>query len=311
MRGSIDCADSGHLFQTVCKRLHFHRSDKITYSTGAFTLASAACPALRELEVYSWYLDQPPAPLAHLTRLHTEYLKKPPQSTTPLRRLATAAPRLEVRDWGNSNDPANAAAAEGHPCLHKLCISGNEEAWLRAIPRLPALSALEVYARPRLFEGKEAEGEADADAQASRVFGWLAHCERLSHLVLQISTKTRMSALELLARAGAVVGARLRSLTLNFAQPPRTAAAVAKAMQILGACYPHLEVLELGLPFHLMINAGAAKLLSRQFLLAVPALAPQCAALREVRVDSNAVQLQRHPDGGVAAHKCIGSCFDE
>ena len=55
-------------------------------------------------------------------------------------------------------------------------------------------------------------------------------------------------------------------------------------------------------------------------LQAVPALAPLCPALREVRVDTgvcdsavevdrNAVQLQRHPDGGVAAAKFVGNFF--
>ena len=46
--------------------------------TGPLTLASAACPALRELEVESWYLDQPTGPLPHLTRLHMAEIFEPP-----------------------------------------------------------------------------------------------------------------------------------------------------------------------------------------------------------------------------------------
>ena len=40
---------------------------------------------------------------------------------------------------------AMAAAAEGHPCLRELTLDIEGEAWLHAIPRLPALSALELY----------------------------------------------------------------------------------------------------------------------------------------------------------------------
>ena len=114
-------------------------------STGPLALVSAACPALLELEVDSWHLDQPPAPLAHLTSLHAvnfsdaDDLCAPPGGTPPLRRLVAAAPRLEVLSWRNGREPSVAAAAEGHPCLRELYVSGDEEAWFRAIPLLPAL----------------------------------------------------------------------------------------------------------------------------------------------------------------------------
>ena len=91
---------------------------------GPLTLASAACPALRELEVESWHLDQPPAPLPHLTRLHATDIDVPPDGAVPLRRLAAAAPRLEVLDWFSGFDPAIAKAAEGHPCLHAEAACG-------------------------------------------------------------------------------------------------------------------------------------------------------------------------------------------
>ena len=121
-----------------------------------------------------------------------------------------------------------------------------------------------------------------------------------------------MSVHNLLAAVGPAVGGRLRSLTLRHAQLPRTADSAAGAMQTLGARYPHLEVLSLRVPFRM--DASAAKALSRMLLQAVPALPPLCPALLEVRVDvradCNAVQLQWHPDGGVAAVKFVGSCFD-
>ena len=142
---------------------------------------------LRELSVDSWYLDQPPAPLAHLRRLHVARIYPPPEGAAPLLRLADAAPRLDVLAWNGAYptwwdgcpDPARAAAVEGHPCLRQLRVSVQDEAWLRAIPRLPALSTLALYMHPRLFEGKEVEGGASATAWPQRVSVYPAQCKRL------------------------------------------------------------------------------------------------------------------------------------
>ena len=129
--------------------------------TGPLTLASAACPALRELELDLWYLDQPPAPLAHLTLLNITAIDVPPEGAAPLRCLAAAAPRLEVLKYGECWDPSmvapTVAAAVGHPCMRELIMCCDREAWLRAALRLPALVTLEMGVEPCFFEGKEVE----------------------------------------------------------------------------------------------------------------------------------------------------------
>ena len=125
--------------------------------TGPLALVSAACPALRELEVEIGHLDQPPGPLAHLTRLFVSGVYVPPEGAAPLRRLAAAAPQLEVLEWGECKDPSMVAAADGHPCVRELLVlCSDHETWLRATPRLPA------------------------------------HCKRLSHLVLEVSSRTNV-----------------------------------------------------------------------------------------------------------------------
>ena len=197
------------------------------------------------------------------------------------------------------------AAAEGHPCLRELRVSdGQEEAWLRAAPRLPALSTLKLVVHPQLFKQEGLDGEA---AQMLRVFGWVAHCEWLSHLVLKVAPHTHVAAQDLLAAVGAAAGGLLKSLTLRGAQLPPTRESATRAMQTLVGC-PHLEVLWLWTPGYM--EASAAEARARELLLVAPALAPRCPALREVRVDESAVRLQRHPDGRVPAAEFIGSCFD-
>ena len=54
---------------------------------GPLTLASNACPDLRELEVGYWHLDQPPGPLAQLTRLSLTAVTAPPDGAPVLRSL--------------------------------------------------------------------------------------------------------------------------------------------------------------------------------------------------------------------------------
>ena len=243
----------------------------------------------------------------HLTSLCVEGTKAPPEGAAPLRRLATAVPRLEALDWFRGDDQSIPAAAEGHPCLHKLGVLGQQEAWLRAALRLPALLTLDLWVHPRLFEGPgDVEGEGGAALQVPCVFGWLAHCKRLSHLVLRV--RACMSTHDLLAAVGAAAGGRLLSLTLDDVELPQTRDAAARAMQALVACYPRLEVLTLW-P-EIVYQDSAAQALSRELLLAVPAVAPLCPALGKVRVKQNAVQLQRHPGGRFAAAKFVGSCLE-
>ena len=211
------------------------RDDKC--STGPLALASAACPALRELEVASWYLDQPPAPLEHLKCLSVSDIKLPPEGAAPLRRLAAAAPRLQVLEHYDVDDTSVIAAAEGHPCLHKLrVLYRDQEAWLLAIPQLPALLTLELSVHSGVFMHEEVEGQDGTAAHVACVFDWLARCKRLLHLKLDISPEAHMSAHGLLAAVGTVVGGRLRSLTINHAKLPLTADAAARAMHTLVAC---------------------------------------------------------------------------
>ena len=282
------------------------------YTTSLLALASAACPALRELHVVAWRLDQPSVPLAHLTRLNVMVLNPAPGGAAPLRRGAGAAPRQEVLDWGSFCWALSMiAATEGHPCLQELRLLDQEGAWLRALPRLPAVSTVQLHTDRISYEGEEARRSGNASGLVVLVCRRLARCERLSHLVLSVEPREQLSAHDLLAAIGAEVGSQLRSLTLTDAQLPPTKKAVAAAMRTLGACYSRLEVLTLrGDSRHMRFEPSAAAALARRLLLAVPVMAPRCPALREVRVDENAVRLQRHPGGGVAAAYYVGSCFE-
>ena len=262
--------------------------------TGPLTLASVACPVLRELDAGSWY--QPPAPLAHLTRLDLFSVHPPPEGAAPLQRLADAAPRLEVLKWYNCRDPALAAAAQGHLCLRELRVSGQEEAWLRAVPRLPALSTLDLQMHPRLFEGEEVEGEPSATTWLLCVCSWLVQCKRLSHLRLNVLggiTCLPMSCCPpsaLRSAAGCCPWAWL-SLGLHGVWLAPTRDAVARAMRTLVACYPHLEVLKLSLPYH-GLEASGKEALARELRRAAPALAALCPAVREVWLGNRRVPLQ-------------------
>ena len=89
-----------------------------------------------------------------------------------------------------------------------------------------------------MFRGEEAEGHAGADALVGRACEQLAHCERLSHLVLSVPDDEQLSAHELLATVGAAARGRLQSLTLENAQLPPTREGAASAVATLGACYP-------------------------------------------------------------------------
>ena len=170
-----------------------HRSYAIVFDP--LTLASAACPSLLELEIQGLALDQPPAPLAHLTRLAITDIEELPDSE-PLLRLSAAAPRLEVLSVQlehSYHSRACAEAAEGHPCLREVRLHAPDKSWLHAMRRLPALSTLafkSLELRKKDWhedEREEMEGAAGATARVLRVFGWLSKYERLSHLEVGVS----------------------------------------------------------------------------------------------------------------------------
>ena len=257
-----------------------------------------ACPALRELEVFLWHLDQPSAPLAHLTRLCL-FMPDPPQNGAPLlRRLADAAPRLEVFDCSKRNlDCGTAAAVEGHPCLRELHLFMFSTAWARAVQRLPALSNLLLTVPASLLEDEGMEGHAPGIGCALRVCGWLAPCKRLMHLELKVGGTT-MPALELLAAVGAAVGGRLLTSTLYNVELLPTRDAAARALYTLVACYPHLEVLTLWEDWKM--EESAAEALARELLAAAPVVAPFCPALRKVRVKYRDIR----PDGTAKTAIC-------
>ena len=247
-------------------------------------IASTACRNVWELEVVSWYLDQPPAPLAHLTRLYLSGVTTPPDSgALSLRRLTEAAPRLEVFDcWSLDPDCGIAAAVEGHPCLRQLDLFMTSKTWVHAIGRLPALSNLVLKVHASAFEGDEVEGGARDAARLLLVCGWLGPCERLSHLGLTVRG-TSVPAHELLAAVQAGCG-RLRAFTIRLVEPPPTRDAAARALYTLVACYPQLEMLSLELSVPRGIGTSTADALSQELLGAAGVVAPLCPALGEVGV---------------------------
>ena len=254
--------------------------------SGPLTIASNACPALLELHLGDCYVDQPAAPLAHLSRLILTSNELPPDGAQPLLRLDAAAPRLEVLDCCPAYCDI-AAAAEGHPCLRELRLGRAGKAWLDVIPQLPALSnlALEIDFEP--VDG-EAEGPADRTALLLGFCGLLVRLERLSHLRLELADPSKehaMPAHELLAAVGAALGSRLRSLTLGVAQMPRGREDAERTLYILPAFYPLLEVLTLQLHQPKNMEASAAEALSGELLPAAGVVATLCPALREVRVE--------------------------
>lgn len=236
-------------------------------------------------------LDQPSAPLVHLTRVifnSCALLDDGPAS--PLR-LAAAAPRLQVLAWHAILEHGTSAlVVEGHPCLRELSLdfaghisdAAHRKAWLHTIQQLPALSSLAFDVFLGYFESEEPGDDADEAAQAARLCGWLGRCERLEHLKLRAYDELRVRAL--LAALGAATGSRLRSLHLTAALP-QTPTDAAQVLPSLVACYPCLEEpsLRLHLPWGLRVSA--ANVVWPELLLPASALAPLCPALQEVRVE--------------------------
>lgn len=153
---------------------------------GALSLASARCPALRQLKLDHLDLDQPPTPLAQLTRLSIITCDAPADGDgpPPLTSLAAAAPKLKALTVGGWHDAPAAAAAKGHPGVEELelCYSDDEgadesyAAWLPAAADMPALTSLDFSMGSRLggsslFAGADMEGEAGDAAQLLRVCG--------------------------------------------------------------------------------------------------------------------------------------------
>lgn len=259
---------------------------------GPLTLASNACPDLRELEVGYWHLDQPPGPLAQLTRLSLTAVTAPPDGAPVLRSLVEAAPRLEVLpSWDEEPGCGIAAAVEGHPCLRELHLHRPQEDWMRAIPRLPALSDLELNVLSEWFEGEEMEADAQATARVLRVCAWLGHCKSLLHLNLTVPGIPPAN--EMLAAVGAAVGSRLRTLTIyNVQLFAQNREAAATTLYTLVVCFPQFEVLTLHLFAPDGMVASTAEAVARELLLAAPAVAPLCPALGEVKLHYCADGLQ-------------------
>ena len=271
-----------HSLQGLALLPHRRRDDDVP---GPLSLALLACPALRELEVYNWHLDQPPGALTHLACLSLDSVKAAPVGGPSLLHLAEAAPRLEVLTGrGFDRECGIATAVGGHPCVRELVLYLDRKTWLRAIPRLPALSKLKLVVSTSLFEGEEVEGGArDDTARALRVCGWLGPSNRLSPLDLSIAG-ANVPAHGTLAAVGAAVGSRLQTLNLrDFELPPMRGATV-RTLSTLVACYPLLEVLTLHLWKSDGMEVSTAEALSREFVTAAPMVAPLCPALHEVHV---------------------------
>lgn len=185
------CSDSSLRKTKLPCRLH-------SYEAGvrpvALTLASARCPAVRELELKWLWLDQPPAPLARLTLLSLDGCQPHRAAAAGLPRLAAAAPRLRELRVLSCSDDELAAAAEGHPCLRGLTVLGSEamrleyeDAWVRAARQLPPLSSLALHLE--LSELDDDEDGLNPEARVARVVSVcerLDKCERLEHLELGV-----------------------------------------------------------------------------------------------------------------------------
>lgn len=253
-------------------------------------LASARCPQLRELYLWSQDLDQPPAPLAHLTRLSLFACSTADDGVAQLN-LATAAPRLEVLEWIGSLDNAIVTATKEHPRLNELRVGSIEgimkctqaEAWLCTIRGLPALSSLVVEFCRGGSAVEELEGAGRYSAMVLWVCERLGHCTRLEHLDLDVNGAP-LPVSELLAAVGAAAGRQLTSLTLQGALLPRTRAEAERSLHQLVGCYPQLEVLKLQLSAPRDMAIDARKVRPQELLLPVPGLVAVCPALREVQV---------------------------
>lgn len=236
---------------------------------GVLGLVSTKCPALLDLTIADLHLDQPTAPLVHLTSLSMIGCKAlfGDGDARPLR-LATAAPQLEVLSWDSYPPVARATGVvQGHSCLRRLELRsidmyddswmfGEEEEdgerpaerWFATARALPALTSLAFQLRgDEFFDAPDLEGDAGRAAHLMRVCGWLGHCKRLADLELTVGC-LQCPIQVLLAAVGATLGDRLRSLTLVGAKsPPDGSASRARALHTLVACYSHLEVLTLKL----------------------------------------------------------------
>ena len=166
------------------------------HPAGALALVRARFPALRELELDSAYLDQPRAPLEHLTCLRLSNCCKAGAGAEPLSSFVAAAPRVEVlSSWeGRSNGKSVAEAAAGHPCLRELSLDLTDtdprgtpagEAWLRAAQQLPALESL-ALSLPSSLAALREEPRGVFTLRVLDTLGRLRHCERLAHLDLTL-----------------------------------------------------------------------------------------------------------------------------
>lgn len=259
-------------------------------------LVWSRCPNLRELELRRFPLSHPAGPLAQLTRLTLDACcRSRGAGAPPLLRLKAAAPRLGALGWRGTHDDGAAEAAAGHPALRELSLNYNgyyysdkggepERAWLRAAPRLAAVTSLSLVVGSDLFERDEdMGGQVHTGEWLQRVCQWTEPWRRLQHLQFAVTDGLGIDAL--LAAAGGAAGGRLRSLTLALAELPAARAEAASALRALGAAYPLLEVLTLQLGACERMEVCTAMEVSGELLRSAAAIAPSCPALREVRVE--------------------------
>lgn len=265
---------------------------------------SARCPALLELKLHSYDLDQPAAPLAHLTHLELEGCFVHQGTEAALASLAAAASRLEALTWSGHCDDGVAEATAGHPGLERLRVrlhnmepdAWAEESWLSAAPRLPALAFLEFGLRQDSFAGEELDGRADPTAQLLRLCGWLRRCEQLPELHLAVLERTPVA--DAPAAVGAALGNQLDALTLSRVALPETRADAARALHVLATSFQNLEALSLLFDVPDDADAATTDELARGVLQAAPAVARLCPALTEVQVawDSGTAPDGRHTE---------------
>lgn len=259
---------------------------------GVLALCGAKCPALREVDLQDFDVDQPPEPLAALTVLSLEDCSIEEDDTAPLSSLVLAAPQLKTLCWAGYHDDGVAEAAAGHPRLGKLCVEFEhlgphdraEEAWLSAARQLPALTSMLFQVRGESFDCDELEGDAAAGrtARVLRLCEWLGHCTKLQDLYL--SDAAGAPAHEVLAALGAALGGRLHALTLACTTMPARLGAAGRTLYTLAALFPRLRELTLELDRPEGMKPEAMPIYARVLLGTACELPPLCPLLEKVKL---------------------------
>lgn len=251
-------------------------------------LACRRCPALRDLDLEDLDVGQPPASLAHLTRLSMRYCAAAPQL-----RLESAAPSLRALSCFRPADKHVAAAAAEHPWLQQLDLHlmdstsdfVEDGSWLRAAESLLGLTRLALALVPPYCEH-------GGLGELLRLCGSLYRCPRLEHL--ELDADGGFEPHEVLAAVGLAAGRGLRSLTVAGVKQPPTADDAARVLHTLVTSYPQLEALTLKLetPYRVDYRYNeamdtdlyASEARAWEVLQPAAPVADLCPALREVRV---------------------------